>query len=172
MQDFLPVTDTPTLQHYDLPTQVGDPAVMVDGAQYYPQDLPLIPGAQGAAVNSAVKVSTQAIKVFLANLRQVEQVVRAALDPFNGDLTLRAGAFQQASLLRTSITDAGGLVDTTRTVLTQTLDTLMTIDEACGKIINNYETADELNNIDAAKFADLVSDANAQINNLDAQQQS
>lgn len=112
-------------------------------------------------------VSTDAIKMFASNIELFEDPIRTALNGLD-DVDIHGGAFYQAFHLASKIDDEGQLTDSTRIVLTKSLDALVKIREACSRIASEYDTAEELNKADATKFGELVNDVNGVINSLGA----
>lgn len=115
--------------------------------------------------NGDTVVSTEAIKMFASNISLFEQPIRTALNGLD-QVDVRAGAFYQAFQLASRIDDEGQLTDSTRIVLTKSLDALVKIREACSRLATEYDTAEELNKADATRFGQLVNDANSVINSL------
>jgi len=147
----------------DVPDEIPNPGDMpINGISF---TVPKPIGGDGKNGNGNTVVSTEAIKMFAKNIELFEQPIRTALNGLN-QVDIRAGAFYQAFQLASRIDDEGQLTDSTRIVLTKSLDALVTIREACTRLATEYDTAEELNKADATRFGQLVNDANSVINSL------
>jgi hypothetical protein len=155
-----PVQIPPTV---DIPGEIPTPEGMPPTGVTF--NLPKPIGGDDPSGNGNTVVSTDAIKTFASNIELFEDPIRTALNGL-GDVDIHAGAFYQAFHLASKIDDEGQLTDSTRTVLTKSLDALVKIREACNRIASEYDTAEELNQADATKFGELVNDASTVINSM------
>lgn len=130
-----------------------------------PVNLPPVPGGADHPGQGVTTVSTDAIRTFAANVLLLEDPIRTALNGM-GNVDIHAGAFNQAFVLSRKIGGDGQLLPSTRTVLTNALDALESIRTACLRIVSEYDTAEELNRVDADKFGELILDAKTVINGM------
>jgi len=142
----------------DIPNEIPTPEGMPPNGISFNVPKPI--GGDGKNGNGNTVVSTEAIKMFASNIELFEQPIRTALNGLN-DVDVHAGAFYQAFQLASRIDDEGQLTDSTRIVLTKSLDALVQIREACSRL-----ALEELNKADATRFGQLVNDANSVINSL------
>jgi len=147
----------------EVPNEIPTPDGMPPNGISFTVPKPI--GGDGKNGDGNTVVSTEAIKMFASNIALFEQPIRTALNGL-GEVDIRAGAFYQAFNLASRIDDEGQLTDSTRIVLTKSLDALVQIREACSRLILEYDTAEELNKADATRFGQLVNDANSVINSL------
>ena len=147
----------------NIPNEIPTPEGMPPNGISFTVPKPI--GGDGKDGKGNTVVSTEAIKMFASNIALFEQPIRTALNGL-GEVDVRAGAIYQAFQLASRIDDEGQLTDNTRIVLTKSLDALVQIREACTRLANEYDTAEELNKADATRFGQLVNDANSVINSL------
>lgn len=147
----------------EVPNEIPTPEGMPPNGISFNVPKPI--GGEGKNGKGNTVVSTEAIKMFASNIQLFEQPIRTALNGLD-QVDIHAGAFYQAFQLASKIDDEGQLTDSTRIVLTKSLDALVTIREACSRLAIEYDTAEELNKADATRFGQLVNDANSVINSL------
>lgn len=128
-------------------------------------NLPPVPGGSDHPGQGVTTVNTDAIRTFAANLLLLEEPIRTALKGMD-NVNIHAGAFNQAFVLTRKISGDGQLLPSTRTVLTNALDALVSIRTACFRIVTEYDTTEELNEADANKFGELILDAKTVISGM------
>ncbi|MET0135509.1 MAG: hypothetical protein ABW215_18170, partial [Kibdelosporangium sp.] len=145
----------------EIPGQIPDPGTMPP-PEYGATTVTFRPvgSAEGGA---PTQVNTDAIKAFATNLESLDDPVRTALTTV-GDIDIRAGGFFAAHELADSIGGTGKLRDGTQSTLTKTLDALAAIRAASTKIVQRYESAEDLNAATSQNLQQYIAGADGVIN--------
>ncbi|GAA3464474.1 hypothetical protein ACFFSW_18340 [Saccharothrix longispora] len=109
----------------------------------------------------ATVVSTDALRTFARNLRQLRELLEEALKTLRG-VDIAPGAFYHATDLTTKLT--GGLVPSVEEFLIKAIDALEMTARNLEQLAHDYDTTEELNGLTAVKLNEHIQDAVGYIN--------
>lgn len=146
-----------------------DSVDQVDGEVYSIPPVPpnQIPGLSGGG-SGEVGVNTDMLRSFIAYLDELKAPLQHAHTRLTSMRSPATGAFHQAFDLREGVggDSASGLRDNFRTVIDNTIASLETTREGLQRLVNDYETTEEFNELEAQVLIDAMPNLAGNIRNI------
>jgi hypothetical protein len=126
---------------------------------------PDVPGGHDTPGKGVTAVSTDAMKTFVSNLKQLNDPLQTSYTKL-GTVDVRAGGFHEAFTLRDKIMGDTGLAASTQKFIGNTRETLADIANAADALALKYTNAEDFNSMTGADLGTYVSELNGDINGL------
>ncbi|MGW6449812.1 hypothetical protein [Lentzea sp. NPDC055074] len=110
-----------------------------------------------------IRVNTAALKLFAENLLLLKGIVEPLLDELK-TVNLRPGRFYDAGQLIGKVSGTVSITNTTRKYLETVINLFVTYAEGLQRLVLEYSTTEELNEVTAAELAEFVANAQTYLN--------
>lgn len=126
-----------------------------------------IPGLQGGGAGE-IGVNTDMLRSFIAYLDELKAPLQHAYARLSAMRSPATGAFHQAYELREGVggDSASGLRDNFRTVIDNTIASLESTREGLQRLVNDYESTEEFNELEAQVLIDAMPNLAGNIRNI------
>lgn len=139
----------------------GGPAGEYFTGQYPP---PAVPN-NGDSSGGGVRVSTEALKLFAANIRSLLPTLKVALEQID-TIKIAPGIFYDAYQLQVKIVNDGqgqAIQPTTRDFLVKAIDAITVVADELDRLASAYATAEELNAATGQDLNEYIANAKTEV---------